>query len=52
MDNMIIVGKDCKSCIHCSINEAIKSKIIVKCSVRDKTYIWGQCIPCKDRKIK
>lgn len=52
MDSMIIVGKDCEKCMHCSIDDSIKSKILVNCAARDKSYIWGQCIPCEDRKTK
>lgn len=40
MDNMIIAGKDCSLCIHSSTNESDKSKIIVNCAARDKSYIW------------
>lgn len=52
MGNMIIVGKDCKLCIHSTIDESNKSKITVNCTARDKSYVWGQCIPCGERKVK
>lgn len=52
MGNMIIVGKDCSLCIYCSsIDESNKSRIMVNCTARNKSYTWGQCIPCEDKKI-
>lgn len=52
MANMIITS-ECEECIHSAINEEDKSKIEIYCNVKDKTYIWGQCIPCEYKeKIK
>lgn len=50
MDNMIIVGKDCESCIYSTLDESEKPKIKIECAARKKSYIWGQCIPCNDKR--
>lgn len=43
--NMIITSQ-CESCRHCIINDENKAKIKVICLKKDKTYYFGQCIPC------
>lgn len=45
MANMIITS-ECEQCIHSAINEEDKAKVTIYCKVKDKTYFWGQCIPC------
>lgn len=52
MADMIIAGEECEECIHSVIDETDKAKIIVKCNVKDKEYIWGMCIPCEYREVK
>ena len=51
MANMIITS-ECEQCIHSTINEEDKARVRVYCKVKDKTYYWGQCIPCDYKKIK
>lgn len=60
MANMIITS-ECEQCIHSVINEEDKARVKIYCKVKDKTYYWGQCIPCdykelntifKDREVK
>jgi len=51
IDNMIIAGKDCDKCQYSLINDSSKSKVVIYCKARDKTYIWGQSIPCEDKKV-
>lgn len=46
MDNVIIIGVECDDCIHSTLDEANKAKIMVYCKVKGKWYIYGQCIPC------
>lgn len=48
---MIIVGKDCEKCIHGTIDDSSKSKTIIKCTARNKSYIWGQSIPCENKRV-
>ncbi len=49
---MITVGEECKNCIHSIIDESDKSMIFVECNARNKTYLWGQRVPCEDKKVK
>lgn len=46
----MILTSECEQCIHSIINEEDKSRVKVYCSVKDKTYYWGQCIPCNHQK--
>ena len=48
---MIVVGEECKDCIQSTIDDTDKSKILVYCGAKDKTYYYGQYIPC-ELKIK
>lgn len=50
MANMIITS-ECEECGNSVINYLDKAKVEVYCREKDKTYYWGQCIPC-DSKIK
>lgn len=52
MDNVIIAGKQCESCLYGSIDDANKARIVVNCSLKNRKYTWGQCVPCNDRKNK
>lgn len=49
--NMIITS-ECINCIHATINDSNKAKIIVHCNEKEKDYIWGQCIPCDSKNNK
>ena len=48
----MIITSECEQCIHSAINEEDKARVKVYCSVKDKTYFWGQCIPCDYKEIK
>ena len=43
----MIITSECEKCIHSIINEESKARVKVYCSVKDKTYYYGQCIPCE-----
>ena len=45
MDNMILTS-ECEECSHSILDESNKSKIMIYCKLKDKWYIYGQCIPC------
>lgn len=45
MANMIITS-ECEQCHQSIINDEDKAKITVYCKMKDKTYYFGQCIPC------
>ena len=47
-NNMIIAGTDCKKCDF--FKEKDNDKII--CLARNKTYFYGQYVPCDDKKKK
>jgi hypothetical protein len=49
---MIIAAEDCESCIHSTINDNDKARVTIYCKVKDKSYIWGQCIPCDYKEKK
>lgn len=44
-ENMIIVGDDCKGCKYFKDNNNNK----VTCEARNKTYYYGQYVPCENR---
>lgn len=49
MTDMIITS-ECEQCIHSTIDASDKSKLKIYCSVKEKTYYWGQCIPCDEKR--
>lgn len=51
MANMIITS-EYEQYIHSVINEEDKAKVKVYCRVKDKTYYFGQCVPCDYKEIK
>lgn len=51
MANMIITS-ECEQCIHSTINEIDKAHVKVYCNLKNKTYYWGQCIPCEYKETK
>lgn len=46
---MIICGKDCEDCKFGTILDEDKARVKVYCQTREKTYYYGQCIPCDDK---
>ena len=48
----MILTSECEECMNSVINDEDKAKVKVYCSVKDKTYYWGQCIPCDYKEIK
>lgn len=46
----MIITSECEQCVHSVIDEEDKARIKIYCSVKDKTYFWGQCIPCDHKK--
>lgn len=51
MANMIITS-ECEQCPESIINDKNKARVTVYCKEKNKTYYWGQCIPCDYREIK
>lgn len=46
----MINSSECEFCKYGTLDETNKAKIMVYCAVKDKRYIYGQCIPCDDNK--
>ena len=45
----VICTSECPECIHCTLDNSKKSKVLVQCGARNKTYIYGQNVPCDDK---
>lgn len=48
----MIITSECEKCIHSRLDETDKSKIRVYCGIKDKSYYYGQCIPCEYKEMK
>lgn len=46
MSSMIITS-ECEKCVYATINNKDKAKVKIYYKIKDKTYYWGQCIPCE-----
>ena len=46
----MINTSECEDCIYGTIHEESKAIVRVYCSVKDKTYFFGQCIPCENKR--
>ena len=51
MGNMIITS-ECEFCQYGTIDDSDKARVMVHCDYRNKTYFYGQCVPCEDMKKK
>jgi hypothetical protein len=48
----MIITSECEECAHSTINEEDKARVRIYCNVKNKTYYWGQCIPCENKSLK
>ena len=48
----MIITSECEKCINSTIDEEDKARVMVYCKDKDKTYYWGQCIPCENQTKK
>lgn len=48
----MIITSECENCTYSIINDMDRSKVKVYCKIKDKTYYYGQCIPCEYKEIK
>lgn len=49
----MINTSECNDCEHGSLEKISKSRILVHCSDKGKCYLYGQCVPCDNkRKVK
>lgn len=42
----VILTSECETCRYGSIDDSDKARIKVTCSYKNKTYFYGQCVPC------
>lgn len=45
----MINTSECEHCQHGTIDDSNKARVTVYCDVKEKTYMYGQCIPCEDK---
>lgn len=45
----MINSNECEGCKHGTVDDTNKSRVKVYCSLKDKTYYYGQCIPCENK---
>lgn len=46
----MIITSECEDCFHGSVIEEEKGRVKVYCSDREKSYWYGQCIPCDNKR--
>lgn len=46
----MIITSECEKCIHSTVDEEDKARVKVYCSVKDKTYYWGNVYPVTIKK--
>lgn len=51
-DMDMILTSECEQCLRSTLDESNKAKIMVYCNVKEKWYIYGQCIPCEFKEKK
>ncbi len=45
---MIIAGDKCEKCKYGTLDETNRAKIMVYCALKERQYIYGECIRCED----
>lgn len=48
----MITTDECEYCKYGSVIEEDKAHIKVYCSIKDKYYYFGQCIPCDNKRVE
>lgn len=48
----MINTSECEHCTHSEIDDSNKAKVVVHCRAKNKDYIYGQCVPCDEKKVK
>ena len=52
MAEQVICTSECEDCIFSTLDDSNKSKILIYCGNKDKTYYYGQMIPCDNKTIR
>lgn len=45
----MINTSECEKCRFGSVDDSDKARVKVFCSKKEKSYYYGQCIPCDDK---
>lgn len=48
----MINTSECEECVYGTIDETDKSKITIECGMKNKTYIYGQYVPCESKLLQ
>lgn len=48
----MIITSECESCVYGNVDDSDKAKVMIYCKAKDKTYYYGQYIPCEIKKKK
>ena len=48
----MILTSECEQCMNSVIDDEDKAKVTIYCKTKNKTYYYGQCIPCDDKEIR
>lgn len=48
----MILTSQCEFCKYGTINDMDKSRVKVFCSIKQKEYYYGMCIPCENYEKK
>ncbi len=48
----MINTSECEKCKFGIVEEVSKARVVVHCTVKNKDYIYGACIPCDNREKK
>ena len=43
----VILTSECETCRYGSIDDSDKARVKVACSYKEKTYYYGQGVPCE-----
>lgn len=48
MSERMILTSECENCKYSSIDDSNKARVKIYCSEKEKTYYWGQYVPCEN----
>lgn len=48
----MINTSECEECIHGTLDESDKTKIIIECGIKNKKYLYGQYVPCENKCVQ
>ena len=48
----MVITSECEKCIHSIMDETDKAKIKIYCKIKNKSYYFGQCVPCEYKELK